>query len=1036
LEPERQSRVEQLVQEALELEARQQGEFLERHCAGDKSLRREVESLLAFGKDADNFMQASALQVAAQALATEDYAPQRREENGQVRSIGPYQLLTKLGEGGMGQVWLAEQTAPLQRRVALKLIRWGMYDDTLLHRFQAERQSLAVMDHPSIAKVFDAGATQEGQPYFVMEYVAGVVITDYCDLKKLKIHDRLELFVKVCEGVQHAHQKTIIHRDLKPANILVVEIDGKPVPRIIDFGLAKATNTGIGGESLHTRLGSFVGTPGYMSPEQCDPATQDVDTRTDVYSLGVVLYVLLAGNLPFDTHEWKNKPLDEMLRRLREEDPPRPSTKISTDRDTSSATAEARGTEPRQLVSVLSGDLDCITMKAVEKDRARRYSTPSDLAADIRRYLNNEAVLAVPPSPAYRARKLARRYRTALITACAFGLVLIAAAVIIIRQSMRANREAAVAAAVSDFLQNDLLAQASAATQSGPSAKPDPDLKVRTALDRAAERIEGKFAKQPDVEAAIRNTIGQTYTDLGIYRDAGKQLERALDLRRRVLGPEHPDTLKSMNSLAVVYWYGGKYPQAEDLHRQTLEIKRRVLGPEHPDTLRSMNGLAAVYVDEGKYPQAEALHSQTLEIRRRVLGPEHPDTLMSMNNLAVVYYYEGKYPQAEALDSQILEIRHQVLGPEHPNTLMSMHNLALVYNSEGKYPQAEALYNRTLEIQRRVLGPEHPGTLITMANLGLVYDSEGKYAQAEALDRQTLELKRRVLGPEHPDTLMSMNNLGVVYDDEGKYAQAEALDSQTLELKRRVLGPEHDATLRSMTNLALAYVDEGKYTQAEALDRQALEIQRHVLGPEHPDTLRSMNKLANIYNDEGKYTQAEDLHSQTLEIQRRVLRPDHPDTLMSMNNLAVDYQKQGKYALAEAYAGQALAGRRHALGPEHPNTMTSAADLALAYLSLRKYAQSELLARETMETDSKIQPDEWQRFRAESLLGASLAGQKKYVEAETLLLGGYRGMFARKSRIGAPDRYHLQLAHQWLVQLYKDWGKPQKAAEMAKELEP
>jgi eukaryotic-like serine/threonine-protein kinase len=868
LEPERQSRVEQLVQEALELEARQQGEFLERHCAGDKSLRREVESLLAFGKDADNFMQASALQVAAQALATEDYAPQRREENGQVRSIGPYQLLTKLGEGGMGQVWLAEQTAPLQRRVALKLIRWGMYDDTLLHRFQAERQSLAVMDHPSIAKVFDAGATQEGQPYFVMEYVAGVVITDYCDLKKLKIHDRLELFVKVCEGVQHAHQKTIIHRDLKPANILVVEIDGKPVPRIIDFGLAKATNTGIGGESLHTRLGSFVGTPGYMSPEQCDPATQDVDTRTDVYSLGVVLYVLLAGNLPFDTHEWKNKPLDEMLRRLREEDPPRPSTKISTDRDTSSATAEARGTEPRQLVSVLSGDLDCITMKAVEKDRARRYSTPSDLAADIRRYLNNEAVLAVPPSPAYRARKLARRYRTALITACAFGLVLIAAAVIIIRQSMRANREAAVAAAVSDFLQNDLLAQASAATQSGPSAKPDPDLKVRTALDRAAERIEGKFAKQPDVEAAIRNTIGQTYTDLGIYRDAGKQLERALDLRRRVLGPEHPDTLKSMNSLAVVYWYGGKYPQAEDLHRQTLEIKRRVLGPEHPDTL------------------------------------------------------------------------------------------------------------------------------------------------------------------------MSMNNLGVVYDDEGKYAQAEALDSQTLELKRRVLGPEHDATLRSMTNLALAYVDEGKYTQAEALDRQALEIQRHVLGPEHPDTLRSMNKLANIYNDEGKYTQAEDLHSQTLEIQRRVLRPDHPDTLMSMNNLAVDYQKQGKYALAEAYAGQALAGRRHALGPEHPNTMTSAADLALAYLSLRKYAQSELLARETMETDSKIQPDEWQRFRAESLLGASLAGQKKYVEAETLLLGGYRGMFARKSRIGAPDRYHLQLAHQWLVQLYKDWGKPQKAAEMAKELEP
>jgi eukaryotic-like serine/threonine-protein kinase len=320
LEPERQSRVEQLVQEALELEEKQRGEFLERHCAGDTSLRHEVESFLAFGKDAENFMEASALQVAAQALAMEDHAPQGGEENGQARSIGPYQLLTKIGEGGMGQVWLAEQSAPLQRRVALKLIRWGMYDDTLLHRFQAERQSLAVMDHPSIAKVFDAGATPEGQPYFVMEYVAGVPITDYCDQKKLKIRDRLELFVKVCEGVQHAHQKAIIHRDLKPANILVVEVDGKPVPRIIDFGLAKAIGTEFAGESLHTRVGSFVGTPGYMSPEQCDPPAQDIDTRTDVYSLGVVLYVLLTGSLPLDTKEWKNKPLDEMLRRLREEE--------------------------------------------------------------------------------------------------------------------------------------------------------------------------------------------------------------------------------------------------------------------------------------------------------------------------------------------------------------------------------------------------------------------------------------------------------------------------------------------------------------------------------------------------------------------------------------------------------------------------------------------------------------------------------------------------------------------------------------------
>jgi len=937
-------RIKELFGAALERDPGQRAAFLDEACGQNVSLRKEIESLL-HAHDTDGALLEHPLDIHA-------------FENTQVRSIGPYQLLNKIGEGGMGQVWLAQQTAPLQRKVALKLIRWGMYDESLLHRFQAERQSLAVMDHPAIAKVFDAGATAEGQPYFVMEYVPGVSITDYCDEKNLKIRDRLELFIKVCEGVQHAHQKAIIHRDLKPANILVVEVDGKPVPRIIDFGLAKAINPGIAEETLHTRVGGFVGTPGYMSPEQCDPATHDVDTRADVYSLGVVLYALLAGSLPFDTKEWKNKPLDEMLRRLREEDPLRPSIKVSTDRDTSSATAEARGMEPKQLVSVLRGDLDWITMKALEKDRSRRYASPSELAADIGRYLNNEAVLAVPPSAAYRARKFARRYRWALTTACAFALVLIAAAVISIRQSIRANREAvranretAVAEAVNDFLQNDLLAQASANNQSALTAKPDPDLKVRTALDRAAERIEGKFDKQPEVEAGIRETIGQTYMDLGLYPEARTQFERALDLQRRLLGTKDPKTLRIMSRLGRIAWL------------------------------------------EGKNPEAEVLLTQILGIQRHVLGSEQSDTLYSMTNLANVYDSEGNYAQAEALDSRILEIRRRVLGPEHPDTLHSVNNLAADYSDESKYAQAEALRSQTLGIQRRVLGPEHPDTLLSMQNLANDYNHEGKYAQAEALHSQALDIRRRVLGPEHPDTLLSMQNLANTYYHQGKYAQAEALHSQTL------------------------------------------GIQRRVLGPEHPDTLTSMNNLANAYYHQGKYAQAEALYSQALEIRRRVLGPEHPDTLWTMSYVALMYQRQGKYASAESYAAQALAGRRHVLGSENPNTMASAADLAQAYVSQGKFADSEPLAREMVALDQKNQLDDWQRFRAESLLGASLAGQKKYGEAEPLLLEGYQGMLARKDRIGAPDRYPLQLAHQWLVQLYKDWGKPQKTAEMVKGLE-
>jgi serine/threonine protein kinase/tetratricopeptide (TPR) repeat protein len=411
---ERWERAKQILEEALHLAPEQRPAYLASSCGEDVEMRAEVESLIASYEEAgSHFLDAAAPQVlqitSASDLSSGDLpsAPLNRV----MSNIDNYRLVKEIGSGGMGQVWLAEQTAPVRRQVALKLIKVGMYDEAAWKRFQSERQSLAIMDHPAIAKVFDAGATSDGQPYFVMEYVPGMPITDYCDRNRLKIRDRLELLVKVCEGVQHAHQKAVIHRDLKPANILVQEIDGVPVPRIIDFGLAKATGPRMSGDSLYTKVGSFVGTPGYMSPEQCDPYAQDVDTRTDVYSLGVVLYVLLTGCLPFEMKAHPDKPLDEMLRQLREEDPPRPSTKVSSDQQTSTATAEARGTLPKQLVSLLRGDLDWVTMKALEKDRSRRYGTPSELAADIRRYLGNEPVEAHPPSVWYRGRKFLRRYQ-------------------------------------------------------------------------------------------------------------------------------------------------------------------------------------------------------------------------------------------------------------------------------------------------------------------------------------------------------------------------------------------------------------------------------------------------------------------------------------------------------------------------------------------------------------------------------------------------------------------------------------------------
>jgi len=986
--------------------------------------------------------------------------------------IGRYRLLQKIGEGGMGEVWLAEQTEPVRRRVALKLVKAGMDTREVVARFESERQALALMDHPAIAKVFDAGSTPQGAPYFVMEYVAGVPIVDYCDNHKLSTRERLQLFMRVCEGVQHAHQKAIIHRDLKPSNILVTEVDGHPAPKIIDFGVAKALTQKLSADTMFTRVGALVGTPEYMSPEQASSSGEDIDTRTDVYSLGIIFYELLAGAPPL---ELRKIAFEEFLRRLREDDPPKPSTRIRTqDPATSTELARKRQSEPLALARQMRGELDSIALKALEKDRARRYGSPSDFAADIGRYLKNEPVLAVPPSPAYRARKFARRYRVALVTSCAFALVLIAAAVISIRQSIRANKEAAVAQAVNDFLQNDLLAQASAANQSGPSAKPDPDLKVRTALDRAAQRITGKFDRQPEVEAAIRDTIGQTYTDLGLYPEARKQIERALELDRRVLGADNPRTLKTISHLEGVAYFQGKYAEAEALDNQTLEIRRRVLGPEHPDTLESMGALATAYWAEGKYAQSEALFGRTLDLQRRVLGPEHPDTLKSMNNLALVYRGEAKYAQATALDSQTLEILRRVRGTEHPNTLKTMNNLGIDYRNQGKYAQAEQILGQALEIERRVMGPEHPDTLMVTSNMAGVYESENKYAQAAALDSQILEIRRRVLGPEHPSTLNSMTGLAGAYYGLGDYAQAEALHRQVLEIRRRVLGAEHPDTLFSMNNLGDAYQAEGKYGQAEALLGKTLEIRRRVLGPEHPDTFYSTLSLGVAYEAEGKYGPAAALFSPALELSRRVFGPEDENTLIAMDDLAVVdedlgkqaeadalfgqareasrrvlgpensttlsilsdiasmNQRQGKFELAETYAAEVMDRRRHAQGPEHPDTMDASSDLALAYQSQGKFSKSEPLARQALEFDRDKRPDHWQRFRAEALLGASLAGQKKYSEAEPLLLEGYQGMLARKDRMAVSDRYNLDRAREWIAQLYQAWGKPAKAAEWRK----
>jgi len=813
-------------------------------------------------------------------------------------SIGPYRLVRKLGEGGMGQVWLAEQSAPVKRQVALKIIKAGQYDSSALLRFNLERQTLAIMNHPAIAKVFDAGSSPTGQPYFVMEYVPGLPLTNYCDTKRLPARERLALLAKVCEGVQHAHQKAIIHRDLKPTNILVVEVDGKPQPRIIDFGIAKGISRQSEDETLVTRAGGTVGTPGYVSPEQADPGISDVDTRTDVYSLGVVLYELLTGVLPFDVKRWKTKPLHEVLRELHEDDPPNPSTRISRDPVSKTAAANRR-TDPRQLASLLRGDLDWITLKAMEKDRARRYSSPSELSADIGRYLRNEPVTARPASATYRAKKYVQRHKFGVAAVSAMVLLLIAFGGMqtielrrITRERDRANRERDRASRVTDFMTGMFKV-------SDPSEARGNSVTARAILDKASNEIKTGLTEDPQVKSELMFTMARTYANLGLYDQAHELSATALESRRNLLGAKDPKTLESMTQLAWILDRQGHDDEAEKLIRQTLDQARRVLGPEDPITLDAMDRLAVILENQGHWEEEEKLLRQLIEIRSRRFGPEDPRTLRSEVNLADALSLEGHMAEAEGMYRKTLEIEQRVFGREHPQTLATMHNLANRIQEQGRYAEAEALYRETLAIAQRVMGREHPETVSTMTTLADTLEYEGRYQEAEKLHRESLEIEMRTVGPEHPYTTRAMEGLANVLAAEGREAEAEKLERQVLEIRQRILGPEHTDTLVSKYNLVNVLVGEHRFPEAEKLIRETLAAQTHVLGPENGDTMASQSELANILNKEGRYREAEKTARQVLDVQARVLGAGHPDSLGTLQVLGIAMVHNQRYEEAK-----------------------------------------------------------------------------------------------------------------------------------------